>query len=259
LFVEDCGSFYWRAAAHCQGNAPRAAGKKPLETAACKTDRCLSLLFRNNENRCSVEPAINKGGNSMNKKESWGIFSIVVVLGLAGAPAAAQDAGAYLGASLGTGESANACEGIVGTCDDKDTGYRLFGGYEMNRNLAWEIGYAYLGDVVVNGTDSLGAPVNFEATKKALDFSGIVTLPLSDRFGVFGRLGIYRSQAERRGTGVATGGSHNTSFTWGLGLRFDLARAIAVRAEWQHYPDIGGDAAGKDDVNLMTLGLVMRF
>jgi OmpA-OmpF porin, OOP family len=197
----------------------------------------------------------------MNKKEGRGIFGALLVLCLAAAPAAAQDSGAYLGASLGTGESTNACEGIVGgSCDDNDTAYRLFGGYQMNRNFAWELGYASLGDVTASGIDiGSGLPVNFEVTKKALDFSGIVTLPLTERFGVFGRLGIYRSQVERRGTGVTTGGSHNTSFTWGLGLRFELWRAAAVRAEWQHYPDIGGDAAGKDDVNLMTLGLVMRF
>jgi OOP family OmpA-OmpF porin len=195
----------------------------------------------------------------MNKKDGWGILGIVLALGLAAAaPAAAQDSGVYLGASLGTGESTNACEGIVGTCDDTDTAYRLFGGYQMNRNFAWELGYANLGDVTASGTAN-GTPVNFEVTKKALDFSGIVTLPVSERFALFGRLGIYRSQAERRGSGVTVGGSHNSSFTWGLGLRFDLWRALAVRAEWQHYPDIGGAAAGKDDVNLLTLGVVMPF
>lgn len=197
----------------------------------------------------------------MNKKEGWGIPGIVLVLGLAAAaPAAAQDSGIYLGASLGTGESKNTCRGIAGACDDNDTAYKLFGGYQMNRNLAWELAYGYLGDVTASGSDALGNPINFEVTNKALDFSGIVTLPVNDRFAVFGRLGIYRSQVELRGNlGALQGGDHNTSFTWGLGLRFDLWRAIAVRAEWQHYPNIGGDNAGVDDMDLLTLGLVMRF
>lgn len=194
----------------------------------------------------------------MKKKEGWGILGIVLVSGFtAAAPAAAQDSGVYLGASLGAGTARTTCNGITGTCDDSDTGYKLFGGYQVNRNFAWEAGYAYLGDVTATGTDALGTPVSFEKTNKALDFSGIVTLPVNDRFAVFGRLGIYRSQVERRGT--SSGSAHNASFTWGAGLRFDLGRAFAVRAEWQNYPDIGNDSIGKDDIDLLTLGLVMRF
>jgi len=194
----------------------------------------------------------------MNKKEGWGIFVVALVLGLAATAAAAQeDKGFYLGASLGSGKSKNTCEGFVGTCDDTDTAYKLFAGYQVNRNFGWEAGYGYLGDVSGRSTDGT---IDFEVTNKALDFSGIVTLPVNDRFAVFGRLGVYRSQVELRGTlGGLQGGDHNTSFTWGLGMRFDLARAFAVRAEWQHYPDIGGDAAGVDDMDLLTVGIVMRF
>ena len=194
----------------------------------------------------------------MNKKEGWSIFGILLVLGLAAAPAAAQeDQGFYLGASLGSGKSKNTCEGFVGACDDTDTAYKLFAGYQMNRNFGWEAGYGYLGDVSGRSTDGT---IDFEVTNKAFDFSGIVTLPVNDRFAVFGRLGVYRSQVELRGTlGSLQGGDHNTSFTWGLGLRFDLGRAFAVRAEWQHYPEIGGASAGVDDMDLLTLGLLMRF
>jgi OOP family OmpA-OmpF porin len=195
----------------------------------------------------------------MKNKERFAIPALLLVLSLAAAPAAAQDAGFYLGGQLGTGNSSDACRGITGTCDDTDTAYKLLGGYQVNRNWAWELAYAYLGDVTADGTSDRGGAVRFEATKKALDFSGIATLPLNERFGVFARLGIYRSQTERRGSGVSTGADHNSSFTWGFGARFELWRAMAVRAEWQHYPDIGGDNSGTDDVNLLTLGLLMRF
>lgn len=193
-------------------------------------------------------------------KKNHGLAISALALTLAAAPAIAQeDAGVYLGASLGTGTASNSCLGITGNCDDTDTAYRLFGGYQVNRNFAWEVGYGYLGDVTVNGTDGGGGAVNFESTRKALDFSGVVMLPMTERFSLFGRLGIYRSQTERRGTGVTTGGDHNTSFTWGLGGMIHFGRALAVRAEWQQYPDIGGDSSAVDDVDLLTLGLVMRF
>jgi len=196
----------------------------------------------------------------MNKKEGWGILGIVLVLGLAAAaPAVAQDTGLYLGASFGSGKSKNTCEGFVGTCDDTDTAYKLFGGYQVNRNFGWELAYGYLGDVTGTGTFG-GQAFDFEVTNKALDFSGIITLPVNDRFAVFGRLGVYRSQVELRGTFPGLqGGDHNTSFTWGLGMRFDFGRAFAVRAEWQHYPEIGGSNAGIDDIDYLSLGVVMRF
>jgi len=196
----------------------------------------------------------------MKKKDGWGILGIVLVLGLAtAAPAGAQDSGLYLGGSLGSAESKNTCKGIVGTCDDKDTAFKFFGGYQVNRNFAWELGYAFLGDVT--GAGALGGTAfDFEITNKALDFSGIVTLPVNERFALFGRLGVYRSQVELSGTFPGLqGADHNTSFTWGLGLRFDFGRVLAVRAEWQHYPNIGGDNAGVDDIDFLSLGLVMRF
>lgn len=182
----------------------------------------------------------------MNKKEGSGIFGLLLLLSLAAAPAAAQQEGqVYLGASLGAGKSKTSCDTVVGPCDDSDTAYRLFGGYQMSRNLGWELGYAYLGDVDTPAV---------QRTNKALDFSAVLTLPINERFAFLGRLGAYRSQVELH---PASTSAHNTSFTWGLGMRFALFRWLAVRAEWQHYPNLGNDATGKDDVDLLTLGIVM--
>jgi OOP family OmpA-OmpF porin len=180
-----------------------------------------------------------------NKERCGGIFGLLLALSLAAAPAAAQDAGFYLGGSLGTGDAKNTCNGVAGQCDDNDTAYKLFGGYQMNRNFAWELAYGYLGD---HGTTSA------ERTSKAVDFSGVVALPLNERFALLGRLGVYRSQVEVHPGGAS---AHNTAFTWGLGMRFNLWRFLAVRAEWQVYNDIGNDATGKDDIDLLTLGIVM--
>src|SRR4029453_14758447 len=52
--------------------------------------------------------------------------------------------GFYVGASVGQATSTD-CN--LPSCDDKDTSYRVFGGYQFNRNLALEGGYAPLGEV----------------------------------------------------------------------------------------------------------------
>lgn len=195
----------------------------------------------------------------MNKKEGSAVLGILIVLALAAPlPAAAQER-LYVGASLGSAKSKNTCEGIIGTCDDQDTAYKLFGGYEFNRNVAVEAGYGYLGDVTATGTFQ-GQPLDFEVTNKALDVSAIFTAPFSERFAIFGRLGVYRSQVELRGSlGPLQGGDQNSAFTWGAGVRIGFGRALAVRAEWQHYPNIGGSNAGVDDIDYMSLGLILGF
>jgi len=184
----------------------------------------------------------------MNKKEACRIFGLLLLLSLAAAPAAAQQEGqVYLGASLGSGKSRTTCSRVVGVCDDSDTGYKLFGGYQMSRSFGWELGYGYLGDADT---------ATFQRTSKALDFSGMFTLPVNERFALLGRLGVYRSQIEVH---PASASAHNTSFTWGLGMRFDFFRWLAVRAEWQRYSSLGNDATGKDDIDLLTAGIVMPF
>lgn len=198
----------------------------------------------------------------MKKKDSLGMLGLMLVLSAAAAPAAAQD-GFYLGASLGQAEFRKTCElYTAGTCDADDTAYRLFGGYRMNPNASIEVGYGAVGEVLVNAVNiAAGVPVSFEATLKALDVSLIPAYHFSDRFGIFGRIGIYRSQLEVRGTGATAGATseHNTGLTWGAGLRFGFGRSIAARAEYQRFSSVGGSSTGEADIDFMSLGLELAF
>ena len=81
--------------------------------------------------------------------------SAVAVLGITAAvfalPAAAQMnmSAFYVGAGVGQSKFKDACGGLPAgaSCDDKDTALRLFGGYQVNRNFAAEVGYHDLGEV----------------------------------------------------------------------------------------------------------------
>ena len=57
--------------------------------------------------------------------------------------------GWYAGASVGQSKLKDACSGI-GSCDDKDTAWRILGGYQINRNFAAELGYHDLGNRSTN-------------------------------------------------------------------------------------------------------------
>lgn len=181
----------------------------------------------------------------MNKK-GWAILGVLAAL--AAAPAAAQEErGIYLGGSAGGGTSKKVCDGAA-SCDKNDDAFKFFGGYVFNRNVALELGYADLGDFVADGT---------ETSVRAMDAAALITAPLSERFAIIGRFGAYRSHVES--SGVITSGTHNTSFTWGLGVQFNASRNLGLRAEWQHFPDIGGGGTLKDDIDFLSLGVVLRL
>src|SRR3954467_10471470 len=78
----------------------------------------------------------------------------VAVLALAAAafalPAVAQwdKSSAYVGGSIGQSKFKDACSGNPPgvSCDDKDTAWRIFGGYQFSPNFAAELGYHDLGE-----------------------------------------------------------------------------------------------------------------
>src|SRR5712671_1575456 len=114
-----------------------------------------------------------------------------LLLGFAVAlPAVAQEAKWYVGAGVGQAKFKGACDGVPVSCKDDDTAWKLFGGYQFNRNFGAELGYADLGKSNANGIIS-GIGVNASAAVTAWDLVGVGSIPLGQSFAVYGKLGIY--------------------------------------------------------------------
>ena len=165
-----------------------------------------------------------------------------------------QDAGFYIGGAIGQAEQADQCSnpGPGVSCDNKDSAWKIFGGFQINRHFAVELGYANLGEA----TASLGAAsAADEAT--AFELAALGMLPIGDRFAIFGKAGLYRGELERTSNNllVQTGSNEQTDFTFGVGVRFDVTHNIGVRAEWQRYIDLGEIT----DVDLISVGVQFRF
>lgn len=179
------------------------------------------------------------------------------------ATALAQDGRPYLGLALGQSQADIDCTGTT-SCDDSDTAWKVFGGFQFNRHFALEAGYANLGEVtaaVPAGGGIPAADVAIEAT--AFELVGVGVLPLAERFSVYGKLGVYMADTEVRvsfaGLGSVTRSDDNTGLTFGLGLRYDVTPSLGVRAEWQRYSDVSADAFGESDLDLISLGVLWRF
>jgi OOP family OmpA-OmpF porin len=185
--------------------------------------------------------------------------AVVAVLGLAAAtlalPAAAQFSmnALYAGGSIGQSKVKIDCGGFS-SCDDKDTAFRLFVGYQFNQYIAAELGYADLGKAKF----SVG-PFNGDVKATSWDASAVGSFPVADQFAILGRLGAYHAEAKLEGD-FGSGKDTKTGVLWGFGGQFDLNKNLGFRAEWNRYNKMGGDnTGGKENVDVLNIGALWRF
>lgn len=177
---------------------------------------------------------------------SLGLLAVAV----AGPAAAQDDEGLYLGGSVGYSQSKEICKSLAIPCDANDTAWRGFAGHQFNRNFSLEVGYANLGEVT-------GVGATYKREVKAFDLSAMLAFPVSERLSVLVRLGAYRARTTEDQTGASTGGT-NSGLTYGLGAGFMLWK-LGMRAEWQRYDNVGTPSALKDDIDVISVGALIRF
>lgn len=170
--------------------------------------------------------------------------------------AQAQTPGWYAGGSLGQTDAKDAtCTPPLTSCDDKDTAWKIFGGYEINRNFAVELGYTNLGEFKASGPGGVNATI--EST--AWELVGVGSFPVADRFSLYGKLGGYRAETEGRTNVGLSADESNTGLTFGAGAQYDFTRTVGVRAEWQRYTDVGGGNVGESDLDVLSVGVRVKF
>lgn len=185
---------------------------------------------------------------------------IVLLLASAAAFAQDQDQGFYIGGHFGQAQVDGFCDGVSGagvSCDDKDTGWKIVGGYKVNRNFAVEAAYVGYGEVKAS---SPAGTVDAEAT--AFEATAVGILPLANRFSAYGKLGLYFSSTDasvNTTTVVGDESEEKTDLTFGLGVSYDVTPQVAVRGEWQRYQDVGGGDIGEADIDVLSVGAVFRF
>jgi OOP family OmpA-OmpF porin len=108
---------------------------------------------------------------------------------------AAPESGLYLGAGFGQTKAKDLCQDFPPgvSCDDKDTSYNLFVGYDFNRIFAAEVGYVNFGEVKASG---VGGSASWEAT--AFEAVGVAKWPVWQNLSVYGKLGAYRWDVDAR-------------------------------------------------------------
>ena len=217
----------------------------------------------------------------MNGTRMLGLICLAAFGLAAGTPALAQmkkDAGWYIGAGVGSTktdiDNAGINASLIGigfasaatASDERDTGWKLFAGYQFNPNFAVELGYADLGRYSFSSTTvpagALSGSVKIENNWSA-DLLGI--LPVGSGFSLFARAGVLYSEA--KGSAAGSGAvavvqpsfkDDDVNYKLGLGVGYDFANNVGLRGEWERYrvPDGLG---GHGDVDLFSVSLRFRF
>lgn len=150
--------------------------------------------------------------------------------------------------------------------NNRDTGYKLFGGYRYNKSFAVEGGYFDLGQFGFTATTVPAGTLTGNIRLKGLNLDAVGTLPITEKFSAFGRVGLNYAQARDSFTStgaVAVPTNPNPSkselnYKFGAGLQYDFTESLGMRFEVERYRV--NDAVGnKGDIDMYSLGLVYRF
>ena len=151
------------------------------------------------------------------------------------------------------------------TDDNRSTGFKAFGGYQFDKNFALEGGVFTLGTFGYHATTTPAGTLDGEAKVRGLNLDLVGTLPINDRFSVFGRAGVTYAEAKDRftSTGAVVVSNPNPSeraANWkaGVGLQYAFTPALSMRAELERYR-INDAVGNKGDVDMASIGLVFRF
>lgn len=158
----------------------------------------------------------------------------------------------FVGASMGQSKVSDPFKNFTGNVDDKDTAWKLFGGMEVTKNIAVELGYVNLGESSATAIKSKTAGASMHV---------VGMLPIGASFAVFGKGGFAILHTEIDSTNNALD-VNDTDLEWGLGLgaSYNITKSVAVRAEWERYFNVGdATTTGESDIDLMSLGLVIKF
>ena len=149
--------------------------------------------------------------------------------------------------------------------DQRDTGYKLFAGRQLNQYFAVEAGYFDLGKFDFKSTTSGNGVLNGQAAFRGVNLDLLGQLPLSQRLSLLGRVGMHYTKTNTEFSGNRLLGSTNTHASerklnakLGLGLEYKFSEALALRGEVERYRL--NDAVGnRGDADLYSVSLVYKL
>lgn len=188
------------------------------------------------------------------------LVRLFAVLALTGPVGVAQAEGWYVGANVGKAKALDVSSDIGSnvTINDKNSSWRIYGGYHYWDIMGFELGYNDLGKTTAQGT-SMGSPFSDQDEPIAIDALLVGTMRITDNISVVGKLGLFYFDVDSETTTGGTTRSDSASggdYTYGLGAKYELGKQLGLRVEWQRFTEVGKGSAGQSRYDVFSAGLV---
>lgn len=177
------------------------------------------------------------------------------------APASAfQDAGWFFGVTLNRPQARLEVPGIRFAAPLEENGIKLAAGYQFGPHWRAEMNYLdFSRSIDIASATNLARP---DDRGKGLRLFGTATMPLTQRLGVFGKLGALHSNLESgcmTTVLTCTPFERGTDLSYGVGLSYDLTKTVSVTGEWERFRRFGGVLSGDPERDVFSIGLGFRF
>lgn len=190
-------------------------------------------------------------------KKSLLIGAVSLAAMLSSGVASAQNV--YVGGTVGQAKWNDDCK-AVSKCDTKSNAFKLIGGYNFDKNFAFETSLFSLGKI--SASAPLGNTIaSAEVKASGIDFAGVAKTDFTEEFGGFVKLGVSRVTTSAKGNvGNLLGFSDDTTSTQpvgALGLTYKVTKDLALRGEFEtRRVKLGSE---KENVNTFSVGMQYSF
>jgi OOP family OmpA-OmpF porin len=149
--------------------------------------------------------------------------------------------------------------------DRNGTGYKVFGGYQMNTWLGAELGFFHLGKQRFTNTTVPAGALDGQWRSQGMNLDLVGTLPMGANWSALARVGVAyaRTRDVFNGSGAvavadATPSERSSNLKLGVGLQYAFNESVLLRGEAERYRN--SDAVGgHGHVNLFSASLVFPF
>lgn len=253
--------------------------RKISETWVALAERHPAILNKNMNDATGTGVFKSSWRKNMKFTSASGTLGLLALAALASPLAHAEGlVGWYGGANVGrssakidddrisSGLAAGGASSISITNNDRDAAYKIFGGYQFNRNFAIEGGYFDLGKFGFTATTVPAGTLRGDIKLRGLNLDLVGTLPITEKFSAIGRVGMNYARAKDSfsSTGAVTAPTNlnprksDANYKLGVGLQYAFTDALAMRVEAERYR-IDDAVGNKGDIDLVSVGLIYRF
>ncbi|MFN0184312.1 MAG: OmpA family protein [Aquabacterium sp.] len=149
--------------------------------------------------------------------------------------------------------------------DTRGKAFKVFGGYQFNRNVALEAGYFNLGRFGLSSTTTPAGSLDGRFKVRGYNLDLVGTVPLLDNLSALLRIGAQHSTTKSDFSGSGAPGpvsgarqDGTTGAKYGAGLQYAFGPSLLLRGEVERYR-VADPVGGHANINVASLSLVFTF